>query len=92
MKKEDVSLKKTDLLITIVKVETDNGIIGCGYTYSDGYGGYATKNLLQHDISEIVLGQDPTNVKAIVNGLFWELRKIGRSGVTSLRISFSSSV
>ena len=87
MSKEDVSLSRTDIQVTLVAVETDEGIIGHGYTYSDGYGGPAIKALLDLEIGELALGGNPLDVKSLVAKLYWEFRKIGRGGITSLAVA-----
>ena len=86
MTTEDVSISRTDIQVTIVTIFTDEGIIGTGYTYSDGYGGHSIKALIDRDIAELTIGLDPNDVKSIVTKLYWEFRKIGR-GVTSLAIA-----
>ncbi len=73
--------------VVVVEIETDEGVTGSGYTYTDGYGGEAIRALLVPTIRELVLGTDPTAVEPIVTGLYWKLRKIGYGGAVSLAIA-----
>ena len=70
--------------IVLVKVETDEGITGYGYTYTDGFGGHAIKTLIDTDICTLLIGKYPTDVRAISAFLLWELRQAGFAGVTVL--------
>ncbi len=73
--------------IILVTVETDEGITGHGYTYTDGFGGTAIKTLLDTDIRTLILGRDPMDVKAIVADVLWEIRQAGFAGITVLGVA-----
>ncbi len=70
--------------IVLVEVVTDDGPTGYGYTYTDGFGGHAIKTLIDTDIRALIVGKDPTQVKAISAFLLWELRQAGFAGITVL--------
>jgi L-alanine-DL-glutamate epimerase-like enolase superfamily enzyme len=73
--------------IVLVTITTDEGITGHGYTYTDGFGGYAIKAMLDTDIKSLILGRDPMDVKAIVADVLWEIRQAGFAGVTVLAVA-----
>lgn len=70
--------------IVLVEIETDEGLTGYGYTYTDGFGGHAIKTLIDTDIRALLMGRDPTEVKALSAFLLWELRQAGFAGITVL--------
>ena len=70
--------------IVTLQLETDDGVTGYGYTYTDGFGGQAIRAMLETDILDLVKGQDPSNVKAIIAKVLWETRQAGFSGITVL--------
>lgn len=67
-----------------VEINTDEGITGYGYTYTDGFGGHAIKTLIDTDIRSLVLGKDPLDVRNVSAFILWELRQAGFAGVTVL--------
>ena len=73
--------------IVLVTIETDEGISGHGYTYTDGFGGHAIKTLLDTDIRDLVIGRNPIDVKAIVADVLWEIRQAGFAGLTVLGVA-----
>ncbi len=70
--------------IILVEVATDEGITGYGYTYTDGFGGHAIKTLIDTDVTQLLVGKDPLQVKALSKFLLWELRQAGFAGITVL--------
>lgn len=70
--------------IIIVEVHTDEGITGYGYTYTDGFGGHAIKALIDTDVSQLLMGKNPLNVRDLSRFLLWELRQAGFAGITVL--------
>ena len=73
--------------VVVVEILTDDGVVGTGYTYTDGYGGAAIRALVVPTIRELVVGQDPTAIAPLVTDLYWKLRKIGYGGAVSLAIA-----
>jgi L-alanine-DL-glutamate epimerase-like enolase superfamily enzyme len=70
--------------IVTLKLETDEGLAGYGYTYTDGFGGRAVRTMLETDILDLLKGRDPTDIKAILALVLWETRQAGFSGITVL--------
>lgn len=78
---------KPILEIIVVRVETDQGLTGCGYTFTDGFGGRSVAAMLSNEIQELASGSDPSQIESLVADLFWKLRKVGDSGVVSLAVA-----
>lgn len=70
-----------------VEINTDEGINGYGYTYTDGFGGHAIKSLIDTDIRSLILEKDPMDVRNISSFLLWELRQAGFAGITVLGVA-----
>lgn len=83
----NVTKTRAYLEIVLLRVETDDGLIGHGYTYTDGYGGRAVARILETDVLELARGRNPCDVKAITAGVLWEMRQAGIGGVTSLAVA-----
>lgn len=73
-------------LIT-VRIVTDTGLEGCGYTYTVGFGGSAIQRLINEEIAPLVEGRDPRQTEQIWNDLRWRLHYVGRGGPVSFAIS-----
>ena len=80
----NITKSRAFMEVILLKVETDQCITGYGYTYTDGFGGRAIQTMLETDIQELVIGYDPTNIKAVVRRVLWELRQAGFAGITVL--------
>jgi L-alanine-DL-glutamate epimerase-like enolase superfamily enzyme len=83
----NVTKTRATLQIILLQVETDAGLVGHGYTYTDGYGGPAIKVLLETDVLDLVRGRDPRDVKALSGYVLWEIRHAGIGGITSLAVA-----
>lgn len=73
--------------IIVVEVETDEGITGMSYLMTLGPGVRALKAVLDYDIKELVVGEDPLYRQKIWRKNWWGLQKIGRKGVAVYAIS-----
>ena len=51
--------------VITVEIFTDEGLSGCGYTYTDGFGGHAIKALIDTDIRTLLLQKDPLQVREL---------------------------
>ena len=83
----NVTKTRATLEIILLRVETDEGGVGHGYTYTDGYGGRAITALLDTDVLDLVRGRDPRDVKALSAQVLWEIRHAGIGGITSLAVA-----
>jgi L-alanine-DL-glutamate epimerase-like enolase superfamily enzyme len=68
-----------------LKVHTDEGISGTGYTITVGYGGSVIQNVLDSLFIGEICGKDPFNVKEIWQQLYYgKAHWIGRAGATTM--------
>jgi L-alanine-DL-glutamate epimerase-like enolase superfamily enzyme len=68
-----------------LRVATDAGIEGTGYTVTVGYGGSVIKNVLDTLFIQELIGRDPHDVKEIWSALYHgKSHWIGRAGATTM--------
>lgn len=77
----------TDREVVIVKVETDEGITGTGYMLTLGRGTRTLKSIVDHDLKDLVIGENPLYRQKIWKKLWWGLNWIGRKGAAIYAIS-----
>ena len=53
-----------------VDVETEDGLVGTGYSYTIGTGGRAVLRLLETDLLDLLVGEDARQVERIWRRLF----------------------
>ncbi len=68
-------------------VTLEDGSQGTGYTYTGGKGGYATKAMIEHDLTPFLIGKDATNVEELYEEMQWYIHYVGRGGIASFAIS-----
>lgn len=73
--------------VVIVEVDTDEGITGTGYMLTLGRGIHALKAVVDHEIKDLVIGEDPIYRQKIWKKLWWGLNFIGRKGAAIYAIS-----
>jgi L-alanine-DL-glutamate epimerase-like enolase superfamily enzyme len=73
-------------LVTL-DVETDDGVRGCGFTYTVGRGGSAVHALLADEIAPALIGRDPRDAEPIWDELHAALHFVGAGGVTAVAIA-----
>jgi len=68
-----------------LRVETDAGIVGTGYTITVGAGGSVIKNVLDSLLTPQLIGRDPHLVREIWHDLYYgPAHWIGRAGATTM--------
>lgn len=68
-----------------IKIFTDAGVMGTGYTITVGFGGSVIKEVIDSLYSEVLIGEEPHNVKEIWQKLYYgKAHWIGRSGATTM--------
>ena len=77
----------TQFEVVVVRLETDEGPEGIGYTYTIGLGGSAIKALIDDALASLLIGQDPTQVEALWEAMWWKLHYVGRGGPVSFAVS-----
>jgi L-alanine-DL-glutamate epimerase-like enolase superfamily enzyme len=70
-----------------VQLETDDGFIGTGYSYTIGTGGRAVVALLREDLLHRLIGQDARQVESLWNTLFWATHGTAVGAITSLALA-----
>ena len=70
-----------------VQIETDDGFIGTGYSYTIGTGGRAVVALLREDLLHRLIGQDARQIEALWNKLFWATHGTAVGAITSLALA-----
>lgn len=73
--------------IIIVEVETDEGITGMGYLMTLGRGIHALKAVVDYEMKDLLVGENPLYRQKVWEKLWWGLQKIGRKGVAVYAIS-----
>jgi L-alanine-DL-glutamate epimerase-like enolase superfamily enzyme len=77
-----------DFSLIVVKIATDHGAAGMGYTYTVGkVGGSSIHTLIRDDFGPILIGKDPRRIEAIWNEMWWALHYIGRGGIAVFGLS-----
>jgi len=75
----------TQLEFVGVRVKTDEGISGTGYTVTVGHGGSVIQNVLDTLFIDELVGKDPFNVREIWQQLYFgKSHWIGRAGATTM--------
>ena len=77
----------TEFEVVIVKIESDCGRIGCGYTYTIGRGGAAITALIEHDLKPILMGLDAMRIEQAWARMWQCLHYVGRGGLASFAMS-----
>ncbi len=73
-------------LIT-AQIETEDGLIGTGYTYTGGRGGSAVLAMLENDLGPFLTSQDSEDVEQRYEDMQWHVHYVGRGGIASFAIS-----
>ncbi len=66
-----------------VHIQTDEGIEGLGI----GTGQISVRAVIESNLKDILIGQDPFNIEKIWNEMFWRVRGYGRKGIAFHAIS-----
>jgi len=74
--------------VVLVRIGTDEGVAGSGYTLTVGYGGSVICKAIDTHFKKAVIGQDPFDVKKIWHDMYWgETHWVGRAGVTTMAMA-----
>lgn len=73
--------------LVTVRIRTQDGQEGLGYTYTPGTGGAGVYALVDRYLSPLLLGQDPLRIEDIWEQMWWHLHFVGRGGAVSFAIS-----
>jgi L-alanine-DL-glutamate epimerase-like enolase superfamily enzyme len=70
-----------------VDIETSDGLVGTGYSYTIGTGGRAVLQLLQTDLLKHLIGEDARQVEGLWQKLFWATHATAVGAITSLALA-----
>jgi L-alanine-DL-glutamate epimerase-like enolase superfamily enzyme len=70
-----------------VEIETADGQVGLGYSYTIGTGGRAVVALLQRDLLPLLVGEDARRIEQIWSRLFWSTHATAVGAITSLALA-----
>ena len=77
-----------DFSLIVVKVYSDVGEVGMGYTYTVGQvGGTAIATLIRDNIAPILIGEDPRCIENLWQKMWWALHYVGRGGIAAFGMS-----
>jgi L-alanine-DL-glutamate epimerase-like enolase superfamily enzyme len=71
----------------MVRVFTDDGLIGTGYSYTIGTGGSSVVALIKEHLAPRLIGRDPMNIEAIWKSLFFATHATAVGAITSLALA-----
>ena len=77
----------THFEVVLVKLQSDCGLTGYGYTYTIGCGGAAIRALIEADLRSALLGADANCMERIWDRMWWRLHYIGRGGLVAFALS-----
>jgi L-alanine-DL-glutamate epimerase-like enolase superfamily enzyme len=84
-------VKRTDAIQAFVSQETpmvrifsDDGLVGAGYSYTIGTGGHAVVDLVARHLAPILIGRDPACIEAIWRDLLFHTHATSVGAITSL--------
>jgi L-alanine-DL-glutamate epimerase-like enolase superfamily enzyme len=73
--------------LPIIRLTTDNGMEGVGYTYTGGVGGRAVLAHLKHDLTPMLLGMETQDIQGLFEAMYWKTHYVGRGGAAGFAIS-----
>jgi len=76
----------THFEVIMVRLETDEGFDGLGYTYTIGLGGTAVRSLIDQVLKPLLLNADARRIEQLWEQMWWRLHYIGRGGLASFAI------
>jgi L-alanine-DL-glutamate epimerase-like enolase superfamily enzyme len=84
----DSAQSVSSLEIVGLRIRTDRGITGTGYTVTVGYGGSVIREVLDSLYVSELVGRDPHDVRALWMELYFgKAHWIGRAGATTMALS-----
>jgi L-alanine-DL-glutamate epimerase-like enolase superfamily enzyme len=76
-----------DFELVTARIRDADGAEGVGYTFTVGRNGGAIANILEREMTPLVIGRDADQIEAIWHMLWWDLHYGGRGGPTVLALS-----
>lgn len=77
-----------EFAVITVRLRTDDGVEGLGYSYTVGQtGGRAVHAVIHHDLAPLLDGIHPCRTEEIWERMWWHLHYVGRGGISSFAMS-----
>ena len=73
--------------LVTVRVRSDSGEEGLGYTYTTGVGGAAIHAMITKDLTPLLLQVDARGIESVWNQMWWRLHWVGRGGAAAFAIA-----
>ncbi len=77
----------THFELVVCEIEDEDGVVGTGYTYTGGKGGYAIKAIIEHDLRDFLVGKNANGIDQMLDAMNWHLHYVGRGGLVSFATS-----
>lgn len=87
VKRTDAIQAFTSQETPIVRIYTDDGAIGTGYSYTIGTGGRSVVELLHRHLAPRLIGRDPAMVEQIWKDLFFHTHATAVGAITALALA-----
>ena len=75
------------ILMPVVRIATDDGLIGEGFAWAIGAGGKTLLTAIREDLGPILIGENPLDNERLWETLYWKTQAVGRVGVIPQAIS-----
>ena len=80
--------EQNDFSLIVVKITTEDGAEGMGYTYSVGQvGGTSIATLINDNLAPLLVGEDPRRIEQLWSKMWWALHYVGRGGIAVFGLS-----
>ena len=73
--------------IICVRIQDKIGNEGLGYTFTVGSGGGAIKNIIDQDLTSLLINEDENRIENLWQKMWWQLHYVGRGGLPVFAIS-----
>ncbi|MFO1350274.1 MAG: mandelate racemase/muconate lactonizing enzyme family protein [Gammaproteobacteria bacterium] len=74
--------------LVTVRVRSDDGLEGLGYTYTvANTGGAALHAMIERDLAPLLIGQDPRRIEQLWEKMWWHTHFVGRGGLAAFAIA-----
>jgi len=77
----------TNFELITVRLETNSGEEGVGFTYTTGMGGAAILSLIERELTPVLLDSEEDRIEGLWETMWWRLHYVGRGGLAVFAIS-----
>lgn len=71
----------------IVRIFTNDGLVGTGYSYTIGTGGHAVVDMIVRHLAPQIIGRDPAEIESIWRDLFFHTHATAVGTITALALA-----